>query len=289
MDHEPKAGTFSDATPEEEAIFDDLNEKLEANGSEDLIEKYLLYKEKFKPKCDVVYYPSCSTDSSPSVAFPKSRVIYVDIEEKAVTALKEAGLESYKASALEYDPGEVDILILLNPQISPEIPCKSVVNNGYVLSNDYHGTASALRGQEEFEFKSIIRFNSEGELIADTEDLEKCWQEIETEEEFKKSPFSWGSIYYKIAKDIVKKITGKTENVLAEYRNIIEMARDQIRERNEQKEEHPDGELVENPDSDLLHFQYGDEWLTIDTRLPKKKGTVDDIFIFEKVKAKKGQ
>jgi len=96
---------------------------IEPESQPDLVAKYLLFKEKFNPKANVVYYPSCGGNNiSPSVAFLNSRIIYVDIDEKSVEVLKKGGFEAYAASALEFNPGDVDILIMLNHQISPDVP-----------------------------------------------------------------------------------------------------------------------------------------------------------------------
>jgi len=260
---------------------------IEAKPHLDLIAKYSLFREKFQPKADTVYHPCGATDVSPSVAFPASRVIYVDIDEKTVEALKEGGFEAYTASALEFDPGDVDILIMLNPQISPDIPSSHVVENGFVLSNDYHGTASSLHHNKQYQLRAMVRVSRGGELMLDTENLEDYWREIDTEEEFQNAPFDWGAANYQMAVPVVEAVTGKRENVLAEYKKIINIAREEQRQENAQMlAEHPEwAEFIGDPDKeDIFMFNYSERQFVLSTTLPRKKGTVDDIFVFQKKK-----
>jgi hypothetical protein len=188
---------------------------IEVEPRPDLVAKYSLFRERFKPKADVVYHPCGANDISPSVTFSNSRVVYVDIDEKSVEALKKGGFEAYAASALEFNPGDVDILIMLNPTISPDIPSSFVIESGFVLSNDYHATASSLHRNEYYQLRAMIR-TVKGELVLDTENLEDYWKEIDTEEEFQNAPFDWGAVDYNAAVQVVKAVTGNDENILAE-------------------------------------------------------------------------
>ena len=259
---------------------------IEAESYPDLVAKYSLFREKLKPKADIVYHPCGANDVSPSVAFPDSRVIYVDIDEKSVEALKKGGFEAHTASALEFDPGDVDILIMLNPQIPPDIPSSHVVENGFVLCNDYHGTASSLHRNEQYQLRAMIRVSRGGELILDTENLEDCWREIDTEEEFQNAPFDWGAANYQMAVPVVEAVTGKRENVLAEYKKMIASAREEQRQNNAQTlQEHPEwANFLGDPDKEgVLMYNHDGRQFVLATTLPRKKGTVDDIFAFQKV------
>lgn len=256
-----------------------------AEPSPDLVGKYTLFRETVHPKANIVYYPSPAKDSSPSFAFPDSRVVYVDIDKRAVAALQEAGLEAHCESALEFDPGTVDILIMLNPAISPTVPSSHVSPGGYVLCNNYHGTASSLRESGPFEFRAIIRPSQDQEIIYDTGELDDCWREVETEEEFKHAPFTWDGVDYHMAAVVVKAVTGKEENVLEEYKKILDLATAQTREKDAKYiEEHPeDAEFLnEQQDAGVLFYDFEGRQFTLPTHLPKKKGTADDIFVFRK-------
>ncbi len=239
--------------------------------SKDLVESYSIFREAIKQPVNVVYYPSCATDASPSVAFEKARVIYVDIEERAVNALKQAGYEAYNQSALEFKPDRpVDVLILLNPQIAPDIPSQYVREGGYVLCNDYHDTATAMHENKQFDFTGIIRRDERsGEKILDTQKLNECWKTVETDEEFKQALFSWTAVDYKEAADVVKKLTGKDTNILEEYKNIIKLRREML------------GEVLSKVDD--LPLQHEGEPILVRTVLPRKKGVADDLFVFQRV------
>ena len=190
---------------------------IEAEPRPDLVAKYSLFREKFQPKADVIYHPCGANDVSPSAAFPESRVIYVDIDDESVDALKKGGFEAHAASALEFDPGKVDILIMLNPQISPDVPSSYVIKNGFVLSNDYHGTASSLHQNKQYQFLGVVIESKGRELVLDTENLEDYWKEVETEEEFRNAPFGWGAVDYETAVEVVEAVTGKKEKIQQDY------------------------------------------------------------------------
>jgi len=260
-------------------------ESVEAKPRLDLVAKYSLFKEKLQPKADVVYHPCGANDISPSEVFPDSRVIYVDIDEKAIEALKESGVEAHVASALNFDPGNVDVLILLNPNISPDIPASHVIQGGFILSNDHQNTASHLYRNGGYELKAVIRDSRDQKIIYDTENLEDCWKEVDTEEEFKNTPFDWSSVNYETAASIVEQITGKRENVLAEYKKIVEMARERLRRQNAKTlAETPElANFLSDPDkTNELVFKHDQKIFILDANLPKKKSTGNDIFVFQK-------
>lgn len=240
---------------------------VEAHPRPDLVARYSLFRENFHPKADVVFHPCGADDVSPSSVFPGSRIIYCDIDEKSMEALKKSGFEAHTASALEFNPGNVDILIMINPAIPPDVPSSHVIQDGYVLCNNYHGTTSPLRQNKEFQLRAVIRTPSEGEHILDMENLEDYWKEIDTEEEFRSAPFDWGAIDYDTAASVVEAVTGKKENVLAEYKKIIALAKEQ----------------QGSSDQDVLYFEHNGRHHIIETTLPRKKGTVDDIFVFQRV------
>lgn len=273
---------------EEQPKLETEPKPIEVEPRPDLVAKYLLFREKFKPKADVVYHPCGANDISPSVAFPDSRVIYVDIDDKFVDALKKCGFEAHTASALEFDPGNVDILIMLNPTIPPDVPSSHVCENGFVLSNDYHGTASSLHRNEQYQLRAMVRTSNVGELMLDTENLEDYWREIDTDEEFQNAKLDWGAANYTMAVPVVESVTGKKENILAEYKKIIAMAREEERRKNDEIiAENPElAELIGDPDKeDAIMFDYNGRQFVLVTTLPRKKGTVDDIFVFQKVES----
>lgn len=128
------------------------NTEYEAVTDELLVKQLRLVKKRLNPDDSIVYYPCPGTDISPSVAFPGSRVIYVDTDPKAVHVLSAKGFEVYKESALEYNlETKASILVLINPSIEPELPSQQLAVNGLLLCNDYHGTASKIVKDSSFE------------------------------------------------------------------------------------------------------------------------------------------
>ncbi|MEK7680697.1 MAG: hypothetical protein AAB348_01450 [Patescibacteria group bacterium] len=274
-------GSFRPAPPTESKIGRETK-PAKAESHPDLVARYSLFKEKLEPKNETVYHPCGAYDVSPSIAFPKSRVIYVDLDKKSIEALKKAGYEAYAKSALKFNPGNIDILILLNPQIPPDIPASHVTPGGYVLSNDYHRTASTLKINPNFKLQAVIG-NSKNGPIFDTKKLEDYWAEVETDDEFKDARFSWGLENYESAARLVELVTGKRENILREYKNIIKGAREQERQADARfVAENPEISIPKKSARDPIFFEHNGKQLILNPNLPRKKGTVDDIFVFQK-------
>ncbi len=247
--------------------------------NEELVESFNTFKEYFHPKSDVVYYPSCGIDVSIAHAFPESKIIFVDTDDDVIRSLKKAGYEARQVSSQEFIPETpVDILLLLNPATSPNKPIEVVIENGYVLCNDYHATASELRSHEELKLVAMVRKNDEGKLFIDTEP-EGYWEEIDTDEEFQNAPFSWGAADYDEAKIILEQLGLPTNNVVVEYKKLIEQTKEENSKRRQKGNE--DDNL-----SDLLMIvdeKNPGQPIILDDRLPSKKGTVDDLFVYQKV------
>jgi len=279
-------GSFREATarPQFDQISNESQKELKANASLDLVARYRVFAETFNPDSSIVYYPCCAVDTSPSIAFSASRVIYVDKDAKAIQALQKDGREAHEEDARTFIPDTpVSILILLNPGILSEGPRKHVAPNGYVLCNDYHDTAHELRKSDDYEFVGIVRSDGD-KYIVDREELGKCWEEVDTDEEFKNAPFSWSGVDYKQAANIVEMATGKRENVLHEYRRLLQDEQEIQRRGNAEL-------LAGHPELANLNLDFGDialivtikgRQLVLQTKFPMKKGVVDDIFIFRR-------
>jgi hypothetical protein len=291
--------------------------------SESLVRSLTTFKDGFHPNAEGIYYPSSGIDASIAKAFPESRIVFLDIEESVVESLKKAGYEAVQASSQEFVPDKpVDVLLLLNPATNPEKPVATVAEGGYVLCNDYHGTASQLRDDQALKLVAMIREGKGGEKLIDMEP-EDYWREIETDEEFKNAPFSWGAVDYENAKLALEKLGRPTDNVLAEYKKLLEEAKEESR-KSIQKEwdDREEGfkevlrlskEFEEPGTTDLLpeqveafRKQYYESIqrrlaegasdmlmikdpnnptmpIILDGSFPRKKGTVDDLFVYQKV------
>ena len=120
--------------------------------ADDLIAIYTAFKQEIFSSGSVLY-PSCGYDASPARVFDK--VMFVDKEdgnEGCVSQLQKAGLNAIKQDIREYDPSEKhDLLILLNPAIPVSWATPHLISGGYVIANNYHGSATSLyTNQDEF-------------------------------------------------------------------------------------------------------------------------------------------
>ncbi len=143
------------------------------------------FMEHFKPHADVVFYPGSSTHIGPSSApsLSQSKVIYLDSDYSAVKALQSAGHESYLGDAEEFDPGDVDLLIILN--FSAEKPLQHVKPGGYVICNNWWGTAKDLFKRPDFEIVGAVYGNEGKEEQLATDNARDFMTPVETDEEWK--------------------------------------------------------------------------------------------------------
>ena len=225
----------------------------------------------FKDKLGVprkVYYPCCGLDTSPSKVFPNSEVIYVDNDEESIELLRDQGFNAHAESALNYDPGNVNLLILFNPQIDPEVPATFVMRHGFVVCNDYHNTASILSKNKDFKLIAVIDEVEGGNLQFVQDQLSDYLSEVETDEQFAKAKPGFGFISYKHAISLIKKYEdiikdGQSEiSILAAYRKLSSLAKT--------------GKLSGVASSeDLAILSY--------SKLPRKKGNADSAFIYKRV------
>lgn len=180
----------------------------------------------FTPKTDVVYYPGSSADLSiaRTPSFRNSRVIHVDTLRNAIRALQQSGLEAHQADAETFDPGKVDIVVLLN--FNAEKPPSFVLPGGYVICNNQWGTATSMRDREEFELKGVVTVDEEsGEPSLDTANLEDYWREVETDEAFKEST---GDYIFGRAQEDVVRFFGTDTEILEHYKQLHRQSKEQF-------------------------------------------------------------
>ena len=152
---EPKAGEWGGGSE----TFEREAHELGITYDKGFLKQLSFFKERIKPKDNVVYYPFCSTFDGVAKAFPWSRVIHLDLEKNAVIALNKVGYEAHQGSAADFDPGvKVDILILMNPR--PDLvkkPADLVQKGGYVFCNGYTGASTDIANLDKFKLVGIIR------------------------------------------------------------------------------------------------------------------------------------
>lgn len=248
------------------------NNEIVPRPKPDLVAAYRVIQDELHPDTGIIYHPCNADDISPSIAFPKSRVIYVEWDSHAVEsslayknveALKTAGQEAYFADARVFNPGIVDIVILRNPTIASDGPVSHLKSGGYALVNDYHGNASELfKKDDDFELVGIVhsRTPNKGPIL-DTEAPELYWERVETDEELQSSPDYPGLVL------MTKSQTG-TERLTLE---LWQATLDRLRE------EYPDAKSIEGM------LMYGSPDLRFfPEALPRKKGHMDDLFVFRR-------
>ncbi len=242
--------------------------ELEAKSYLDLVVKYRAFKEAVGFDTGVVYHPCGYADVSPSEAFPGSRIIYADREDGAMEVMRKKGFEAHTVDVLSFDPGPVDVLILLNPQIRSEVPASHVKPGGYALSNNYHGNASQLKESADFEFVALIHMKGDS-LVYDTEQLEDVWNTVATKEAF-------------------EAVT--QEGAYARLTKIVEMfgrpIADPIREFQQLQRDIREGKVEGVTDvvdiGKAISFIYNDQKIMIPGFMPNKKGGADDFYVFKR-------
>lgn len=174
----------------------------EPNASEKLAEDYRLLAAQMEEQPKEILYPCCETDVTPSAVFPQARVQYVDMNRQAMEALIARGFDAHYGRVLTgreegqsssdsseaplFEPKkQVDLLILLNPQISPFAIVQYVRQRGYVLCNNYHRTADEMYTCQAFTPVAVLNTGQEKKL--DTASLDEYFQLMMTDEEYKQA------------------------------------------------------------------------------------------------------
>lgn len=163
-----------------------ISKEIELGTNPRSVEAFAEFQKAIGADIKVVYYPACATDITPALALPDSRVIFVDIDDKALAAVAKAGYETHTISAFEYIPDQpVDALILRNPSLSPDWFIQYVKSGGYIVCNDWHETATQLRTNPEVEFIGQMNEDENKHMFLDTANLDDF---------FEKVPFEWKGV-----------------------------------------------------------------------------------------------
>jgi len=216
-----------------------------------LVDCYRTFSRECAPGTAMVLYPSSATDASASEVFPN--VTYVDIDAAAIAALQGAGHAAHCMRIQDFTPErEVDVLILLNPAGAGTHAARHVAVWGHVLCNDYHRTATTIREHGDFGLLGIL-VKEDAEFDRDHPEL--YWKDVETDAEFERA----SAYVYEVARRVVADVQGiVTGDVVGAYAQIYRDA----------------------PESAGIRM-HGDEYLPA---LPRKKGHMDDLFVFRRVR-----
>lgn len=114
---------------------------------------------------DVVYHPGSGHDVSPSVAFPESRVVYVDVDEAAMDDLASAGYEAVGADATGHELAiDADVIAFRNAGIVEEAVVDANLRpGGWVLANDHLESARHLVRMDALELVGVLPDDWTGE------------------------------------------------------------------------------------------------------------------------------
>ncbi len=144
----------------------------------------------FHPKR--VYYPGSNTDISPSKtgSLATAEIIYLDDNKRVVKALKKAQLHAVLGKAEAYNPGSIDLLLLLN--FYADEPLTHVVSGGIVICNEWWKAASKLKKNNGYILVGLLRRESDTKPVyLDEDNPEDYFKEVGTREEWNRiSPYS---------------------------------------------------------------------------------------------------
>lgn len=194
------------------------------------IQAYTLFRDRiYNPRS--VFYPCCSADASPSRVF--GNITFLDRDKAAIDALKRIGLGALAMDIEEYNPvAKHDLLLLMNPAISPELATPHLVSGGYVIANDYHSTATDLNGQRKFfELIAAMKLETEEGVVKIPEkmllitDLEGFFEPVKSFEELKQlRPGEYKTLAKMIPHLLSyanKKVEGTLEDQYRQHRGLL--------------------------------------------------------------------
>jgi len=124
----------------------------------DRVAQYRAVADRFDLFPDVVYHPGSGHDVSPSVAFPKSEVVYVDVDKAAMDDLARAGYEAVGADATGHELATAaDLIVFRNAGLVEEAVVDANLRpGGWVLANDHLESARHLMRMDELELVGVV-------------------------------------------------------------------------------------------------------------------------------------
>jgi hypothetical protein len=140
--------------------------------------------------CPKVCYPCSGLDITPSMVFVNSEVTYVDYREEAVRSLVDGGFDAHKSMAEDFHLEGVELLLLINPQASPdEIASNCLETGGYVVCNNWHLTASWFKNHpDQYAYLMAIDWlDGCTRIVTDQDSLGRCWSTLADEKELEET------------------------------------------------------------------------------------------------------
>jgi hypothetical protein len=205
--------------------------------------------------------PGCGLDISPSVAFPQSRILYIDPDKEAHQVRVNAGYESYEEKAEYFTPPEpLDLLILINQGCSPKCLLPSLKLGAHVFCNDYHGAATYLWKDPGYELRGVA---TGSKYI--TEALHLYFEPVDSDASWKSAQKGFSCLSYRHAADMIRQAVEVTGEILPEYLRLMEEAK-----------------ADSSDNSGMYTLKIGYHTLVF-TPLPNKQGSCDDLYIFQKM------
>lgn len=189
---------------------------------------------------------------------PKMKVVYVPCgsDTSARRALPESRVICVDDSThLENDPGDVDIVLLFDApdtasRYSMDVPC-----GGYLLCDDRCYTATEMKNDGNFILKGII-LERDGEFVFDSVGAHEYWSFDYSDEDMRRvNPKG-----FETAQKVVRRVRGDVDNVLDAYGAIAFF------------------------DSFAKKSLSAEEYF-LSRVIPRKKGNMDAVFIFQRIKS----
>jgi len=112
------------------------------------------------PDTPRVLYPGCDTDISVADVFGKDRVDHLDLNNDSMNIMKREGYSTIVGDSVEYQSSEpYDVIVFWNSVSTPISLLTQIKPEGYVLANNWHGSANIV--SENLGFELVAGFDND--------------------------------------------------------------------------------------------------------------------------------
>jgi len=130
------------------------------------------------------YYPACNTDVSPSIAFPKSEVIYLDTNVLAARAIRQVGYRAVCCNLEEYIPRPPPDLAIMMMSGRPEKVLQHIAVGGHFICDNIYHTASDAFAFANYSLVAVLLYDAQIQRAhVSTESLIDYRTVVQTDEE----------------------------------------------------------------------------------------------------------